>query len=126
MKDNYVNAAVELIEAGTPVDVVLGNMKTVMDRKGHDSLYPSVLRSLLQTLEVRQVSKAPTVHISKANCDSLKQVPALLAELGCNEKEYNTVIDPTLVGGLIVSHNHKMIDQCHKTKLINLYQSIVS
>lgn len=126
MKDNYTQAVLELIEAGSPVDAVLVDMKKVMDRKGHASLYPSVLRSLVQKLESRQVAKMPTVVVSKADSESLKKAPALLAQLGCTDKDFNTVVDPTLVGGLIVSHDHKMIDQSHKTKLRNLYQSIVS
>jgi F0F1-type ATP synthase delta subunit len=126
MKDNYTKAAQELIEAGMPVETVLVDMKKLMVRKGHDSLYLGVLKSLVQQLELSQKTSIPTVVVSKSDSEALKNAPVLLAELGCVEKEFNTVVDPTLVGGLIVSHNHKMIDQSHKTKLRNLYQSIVS
>jgi F0F1-type ATP synthase delta subunit len=126
MKDNYIKAATELIEAGTPVETVLGNIKQVMNRKGHSALYVSVLRGLVQALELDQSSSMPKVVVADANSAALEKVRAGLATLGSDAKEYNTVVDPTIVGGLIVSHNHKMLDQSYKTKLRNLYQSIVS
>jgi F0F1-type ATP synthase delta subunit len=126
MKDNYIKAAQELVETGTPVETVLKNMKQVMVRSGHTSLYVTVLRGLVLALELKDKNQVPTVVIAKNNNDTKAEITKALLELGCAGKDYNTVIDPTIIGGVIVSHNYQTIDQSYKTKLKNLYQSIIS
>jgi F0F1-type ATP synthase delta subunit len=126
MKDNYIKAALELVEAGTPVETLLQNMKQVMDRRGHASLHAAVLNGLILALEAKVQSQVPTVVIAKSDSDALSRVESALAVLGHKAKDYRTVIDPSIVGGVIVSHNYKTIDQSYKTKLNNLYQSIIS
>ncbi len=126
MKDTYIKASLELLKAGEPVEVVLKNMQQVMAKKGHSSLYGSVLQGLVTQIESQDELAQPMVIVANAKDVDAERVKSLLKEIGSEAENYSTTVDETVVGGMIVSHNYKMIDESYKTKLKNLYQSIVS
>lgn len=126
MKDTYIKASLELLQAGEPVEVVLKNMQQVMAKKGHSSLYASVLNGLVTQIEQQDQKSQPQVVLANAKDADAGKIKSLLKEIGSDSETYVTTVDDTVVGGLIVSHNYTMIDQSYKTKLKNLYQSIVS
>ena len=126
MKDTYIKAGFELLAAGQPVELVLKNLKQVMNKKGHTSLWTSVLRGLLTRIERENLQSLPTVVVAKEKDLVVAKINTLLTELGSETREFTTIIDPTVVGGVKVSHNYRLIDQSYKAKLRNLYQAIVS
>lgn len=126
MKNTYIKAGFELLKAGEPVEVVLQNLKQVMTKKGHVSLFASVLRGLVLKIERENLQALPSVVVAKEKDVVIAKINQLLSELGSDAKEFTTTIDPTIVGGMKVSHNYCLIDQSYKTKLRNLYQAVVS
>lgn len=126
MKDNYIKAGFELLAAGQSVDLVLKNLEQVMIKKGHASLWASVLRGLVVQIERQNLQALPRVVVVKEKDLIIEKINLLLQELGSETKNFTAVIDPTIVGGMKVSHNYRLIDKSYKTKLRNLYQAIVS
>ncbi|HMO78112.1 MAG TPA: F0F1 ATP synthase subunit delta [Candidatus Paceibacterota bacterium] len=126
MKNTYIKAAFALLKAGQSVDLVLQNMKQVMMKKGHGALYVGVLRGLALKIEQHDFSALPNVVVAKEKDLALGKINALLTELGSATEKFTTTIDPTIVGGVKVSYQHRLVDQSYKTKLKNLYQAIVT
>jgi len=126
MKDTYIKVGFELLVSGQPVELVLKNLKQVMAKKRHASLWLSVLKGLLLLIESENLLALPSVVVAKEKDLVTEKINQLLQELSSETKDFTTTIDPTIVGGMKVSHNYRLIDKSHKTKLINLYQAIVS
>lgn len=126
MKNTYIKAGFELLAAGQSVELVLKNLAEVMKQKGHASLWAGVLRGLVTRIERDNFQALPSVVVAKEKDLVTAKIQQLLQELGSEQKDFTTVIDPTIVGGMKVSHNYRLIDKSYKTKLRNLYQAIVS
>jgi len=126
MKQNYIQATVSLLEAGTPVDTVLLNLKQLLEKYGHGLLYGAILRGLVSNFEQRSNSDSPLVIVASAKDAGSVLVREVLAKLKADSKKSITKIDPSIVGGTIVSYHHQMIDCSYKTKLKDLYQSVIS
>lgn len=126
MTENYTQAIVELLESGQSLDTVLANVKKVMERRGHSALYGATLKSVVKQLEVRAQQKQALVTVASAKDENSAVVKNTLAKLGADGASVTTIVDPTIIGGAIVSFNNAHIDQSYKTALKNLYQSITT
>jgi F0F1-type ATP synthase delta subunit len=125
MTTNYVQAVIENLEAGVNPDVVLHNLKAVLDRRGHVRLYGAIVRSVLQSLEVRAGATATVVTVAKSADATSPLVATLLKELGASGENVVTKIDESIIGGAKVSYQSRQIDATHKQSLYSLYQSII-
>jgi len=127
MKKHYINAVLALLKEGSDLSVVLANLSTLLTRKGHTSLYVSILQGVTTELELQQKRTAPTVVVVKES-DVVSHTDAItkaLQSLGATDSP-NVHTDPTLVGGFIVSFNNKRINASYKEKLVALYRSITA
>jgi len=122
MKDTYVTAVLELLNAGHKPDTVFSNLKNVMKSRGHSGLLPAVLKATLTAYEVAEKNATPTVIVADAKSADTKEVSAALIVLGANTPPL-VVIDDTIIGGAQVVFNHKFIDQSYKTQLHTLYKA---
>ena len=127
MEKVYVQAVMELLENGSSIETVLGNLRAVMEKRGHAKAMPAVLRAVVRALEQGSVESVATVTIARASDESaLKEdIMSALATLGVTQAPIVTV-DDTIIGGLIATYNHRQIDQSYRSKLTNLYQSITN
>lgn len=126
MKHTYIKAGFELLAAGQSADLVLQNLKAVMDQKGHASLWAGVLRGLVLKIEQENLKALPNVVVAKEKDLVTAKIEQILQSLGSEKKDFTTTVDPTIVGGMKVTYNYRLVDQSYKTKLRNLYQAIVS
>ncbi|PJC55855.1 hypothetical protein CO026_03445 [Candidatus Kaiserbacteria bacterium CG_4_9_14_0_2_um_filter_41_32] len=126
MTKNYIQAVLMLLKAGTPVETVLVNLKRLLEKRGHSSLYGAVLRGLVSNFRLTNTSAVPQVIVANAKDIDSALVKKALLELQSNDTNFTTIIDESIIGGAIVSYKHRMIDQSYKTKLKNLYQSVIT
>ena len=123
MKDTYATAVLELLNEGTPLDTVFSNLKIVTESRGHKALLPAVLTALLSKYEQSERDNQPTVMVSNHKDATKNEVLVALKRLGAENSTPKVVLDNTVIGGAIVTYNHKMIDQSYKTQLHNLYKA---
>ncbi len=129
MKAQYAQAFLEVLQAGTPVDVALSGLKTALARKNHQKLLASVLFEAVRMLEASKDCSQAVV--TTATADQAKvlrvQIDETLAKLGVDKStNVKEVIDETLIGGFTATFNHQEHDQSYKKTLKSLYESITS
>jgi len=127
MEKVYVQAVMELLESGSKIETVLGNLRIVMEKRGHAKALPTVLRAVVRALEQGTMESVATITVARdSDVAALKaDIKSALATLGADDS-HTTIIDDTIIGGLIATYNHRQIDQSYRTKLSNLYQSITN
>ena len=127
MEKVYVQAVLELLESGSKVETVLGNLRAVMEKRGHAKALSTVLRAVVRALEQGTTESVATITVaSDADVTALKaDIKTALATLGA-DGAHTTVVDDTIIGGLIATYNHRQIDQSYRSKLVTLYQSITN
>ena len=126
MKNDYVNAVLEMLATGLDTESVLTGLSRTLESRGHEKLYSSILHSVLRILKARSSIDVPVVTVKNTeSIDSqVEKIEKFISELGTAGSEYQTKIDPSIIGGFIVEYNHQQIDLSYKTKLTKLYQSI--
>lgn len=124
-KQDYIKAALVLIAEGYDPDALLTKLKALLEKKGHTGLYPQILKGLHTALEQKSVAAVPVVRVAH-DADTQKhaeKVKAALAQLGAAET-FTTHTDDSLIGGFVVEHNHKIIDNSYKRQLVSLYREV--
>lgn len=124
MTHAYSEAVVSLLASGQPVDEVLPRLRTLLEKRGHERLYPRILATV--TARLTDTKDAPVVKVSKASDAKAALVTALLTELGAAAAAPVVVVDETLVGGAVVRVGHQEIDASYKTLLRRLYQTVIT
>lgn len=127
MKSDYVQAFLEVLQAGMPVDTALTGLKSTLERKNHMKLYAPVLLEVMRVLEADKDGKTAVVAVaSAAQAKELKnQISDALTTLGVDKNAaVKETIDETLVGGFVATFDYKEHDQSYKKSLKNLFESI--
>ena len=126
MKDTYVHAVLELIQAGQPIETVLANLKKVLASRGHLKLQAAILNSVAIKLESVMKVNVPKVVLAHEGAENETAIKKALVLLGATETEYTVSYNPNIIGGLIATYKSKQLDQSYQTKLRDLYQSIIT
>jgi F0F1-type ATP synthase delta subunit len=127
MREHYRTAVLELITAGhKPAEVVSG-LRKVLARRRHEGLYLSILRSVVKYLSVTQSAKVPQVTLAKENHETTykKAIKRHLTTLSA-PADYHTVIDETIVGGVVVEYQHQRIDASYKRALKTIFERSIA
>lgn len=127
MKSDYVQAFLEVLQDGMPVDTALKGLKSTLERKNHTKLYAPVLLEVMRVLEADKDGKTAVVAVaSVAQAKELKnQISDALTALGVDKNAaVKETIDETLVGGFVATFDFKEHDQSYKKSLKNLFESI--
>ncbi len=127
MEKVYVQAVMELLGSGSSIETVLGNLRAVMEARGHAKALPAVLRDVVRILDEQSDAAVPTVTLARAIDDKAlsADIKSVLAALGA-KGAHVVVIDDTIIGGLVATFNHRQIDQSYRTKLTSLYQNVTN
>lgn len=125
MKKNYIEAVLQMINAGTDIHTVLKGLEATLIKKGHTRLHGAVLRGVVRILSSKSVTTVTKVTAaSEAKFkDEIHAIESALARLHA-PNEYEKVVDPTIIGGVIVEHDNVVLDTSYKTKLVKLYRSL--
>lgn len=125
MQKHYIQAVLELINAGKTPNEVLAGLHAVLKAKGHMRLHASVLRGVLRILASQKATLSAVVTVQKESdiATHKKAIESALAEISAS-KEFSTNIDSTIVGGFIAQFNNVVYDASYKSKLIALYRKV--
>ncbi len=126
MKDTYVHAVLELIQAGQPIETVLANLKKVLAARGHLKLQAAILTSVATKLDSVMKVNVPKVVLAREGAETEATIKKALALLGAPETGYSVTYNPNIIGGLIASYQSKQLDQSYQTKLRELFKSIIN
>lgn len=127
LKNDYAQAARELILAGKPADAVLRGLKQTLERHGHASILRPVLSAMLRDIE--RATTADVIEIRVAKEHDVKtyksEIEAAEKTLGGN-KATHIVIDESIVGGTIAKYKDKVIDASYKKQLLTIYRALTN
>ena len=125
MKQAYVTALTNCILGGLDIDKALANTKAVLVSKGHQRLWPQILRATKRVLEARLKSAVPQVAVAKSGAVPAETIKIALLAIGVAENEAYTLIeDDTLVGGFTARFKGTLLDKSYKRVLVDLYRNI--
>jgi F0F1-type ATP synthase delta subunit len=125
MKQAYVTALTNSILSGLPIEEALTNVKALLVRKGHQRLWPQILRATKRVLEARLKSSVPQVSVAKTGVVSAETIKSALLAIGVAEDEvYVITEDNTLVGGFTARFKGTLLDKSYKRVLVDLYRNI--
>lgn len=125
MKDTYQKALIEIFQDNTDPEVILAGFKATLKKRGHERLYVPVLRSVLRILAAKRPTTVVTVAKESDSTVFANAIATILQELGATESSAAQV-DETLIGGFVVEHDHKRVDNSYKAKLVRLYRSLTT
>jgi len=125
MKNHYIQAVLEMIKEGNDPDVVISGLAKLLEAKGHQSLFTSVVKGVLRVMEAQSERTGAVVTLTKAADEQkyVESIKASLKEMGA-DSAYQVKEDDTLIGGYIAEVNNTMHDQSHKSALIELYRKL--
>ncbi len=126
MQNTYVQALLELLESHNDTQAVIDGFSRVLTERGHEALARPVLTGVLRVLESKQPDTVVVTASQSAYQEQEAVIKQHLTNLGADSAFIHTTVDPTVVGGYAVEHNHQRVDATYKTTLINLYQSITN
>lgn len=126
MKQVYIHALLKVLESGVSIETALANLRVVLDKRGHGKLLPEILKGITLSLELASRNAIPKIIIAAKDAVSDADIKLALEKISAPTKEWNTVVDPNIIGGLVATYNNKSLDQSYRTKLMDLYQSIVT
>jgi F0F1-type ATP synthase delta subunit len=129
MQNDYAQAFIAHLKAGTSFDEALAGLVAVLTRRSHTKLLPSVLRLVLRTLEAAKGIEGAAIRTARqtlSETDAMKLKVALTA-LGVTEHTpVEETVDETLIGGFVAEFNYHEQDHSYKRVLTNLYESITA
>lgn len=123
---DYVQAAYEVLREKDDSQGTLRALKTYLKNRGLLSMYPQILRGLIDKIERKNKSLIPTVTVAREKDLKRfkKEIETATKEFGNND-EYKTVIDTAIIGGYVVKGSNRHIDQSYKSKLLQAYRSLI-
>lgn len=124
MKNNYITAVLEMLQAGKEPDTVLTGLKRTLESRGHSRLYVSILRGVEKVLSAHSAEGVIVTVVDQAAYEKQKEaISKALNELKA-DKEPLIVTDETIVGGFLAEANKQRLDKSYKNKLVSLYRNI--
>lgn len=123
---DYAHALYTLLRRGDDPAEVFRKLDTVLARRGHAKLKRAIVRELHRIVTARASDDTVTAHIARA-ADEKQYTDTITAEidrLGATGSP-RIVVDDSLIGGYQIATHDRLIDNSHKSKLLQLYRNIV-
>ncbi|MBT9167965.1 MAG: ATP synthase subunit delta [Syntrophomonadaceae bacterium] len=125
MKQSYVTALTNSILGGIAVEEALTNVKMLLIRRGHQRIWPQILRATKRVLEARLKSSVPQVAVAKSGTVPAETIKSALLAISVAENDAHTITeDSTLVGGFTARFKGTLLDKSYKRVLVDLYRNI--
>lgn len=129
MKKAYAQAFLEIVAAGTALDVAIAGLKQVLISKKHTKLFTSILREVIHILETTESKNTAVVALASSTKSEelINEIKNALVKLGIKEDtQIIEVVDETLIGGFVATYNHQEYNRSYKRVLKSLYESITA
>lgn len=125
MKYIYVTAMLQSLQSGIELDLVLARTQALLANRGHQKLWPHILRALEHELVLQKKSSTPTVCMVRAGAVASSVITDALTKLNL-PTTYREVYDDTLIGGFVILHRDMVYDASYKQQLLTLYENITA
>jgi F0F1-type ATP synthase delta subunit len=124
---DYVQATYETLGKTGDARHTLANLTQYLERRGLTSLYPRILRGLMEKLHrssrmgearlivAREKDAHDALHAAKEHADTFGTVAKSAVH-----------VDPHLIGGFILEQNGKRLDKSYKRVLLDTYRKLTS
>lgn len=127
MKQHYVNAILSLIKDGNNIDAVMAGFSRALKARGHQRLYRGVLRSVLRELSAARPDLMVVARNEQAYEAEKNAIANALNTLNVPVGSVPVVrYDDTIIGGVIVEHKARRLDQSYKQRLLKIYRSLTA
>ena len=124
MKQNYITAVLQKLQAGDDPVMVIEGLKKTLANRGHDRLFGSVLNGVARVLQSASTDTTTITVVNEEAYDAQKAaIDTALSDLKA-EENHKVVLDKTIVGGFIAETNNIRLDKSYKSKLVTLYRSL--
>ncbi len=126
LADAYARALVACATA-RPDDAaaLVAALRASLARRGHLRLLPSIIRACERLLQFRALSQPRLVLARPDDATALeKEISAACAALGLSGAPALREMDPTLIGGFVLTDGARRWDTSHKRALIALYDTL--
>lgn len=104
------------------VDSALMSVKSLLSKKGHDRLYPYILKDLLLYAEYK---KEEGYILTLARADEKDLYLNDIQKYIADENALQVDVDETIIGGYVLSSKDKVVDGSYKRYLRNLYSQLI-
>ena len=122
---DYIEALYQSLRDGMSIDVVVPRLDEVLTRRGLLKLRSRILKGLLEKLKRAESSGKPRVIVAREHdlkrhehdiSEALEQIEG--------GTEYETRIDPTIIGGFITTGKGRRVDRSYKSTLLHAYHNV--
>jgi F0F1-type ATP synthase delta subunit len=122
---DYSVGVLELIQEGMSPETALEKLRAMLSSRGHERLYPKILRELLTEATHAQSRSTATLTVARKDDSHALQTDIEKALHTLGATEHNVVVDETITGGFIAEAKEHRIDQSYKKSLLTLYRSLI-
>lgn len=123
---DYTIALIEILKEGKDTPNLLQDLMRVLKSRGHERLYPKILKDLEQTLTRHEKQRGVTITLASETAEGALRDELKKAAQSLGSDTYTTVIDPAIIGGFVAEGGEKRIDASYKKSLLALYRSLIA
>ncbi len=127
MKSAYVTAVTKLLVSGSNPEEVFRGLKRTLKARGHEQLYRPILVAVRRSLSKQGRRYVPLLTLARKTDEEKLQAEITKVAKAVKAEDAPTVrIDETIIGGFTFEYDYLRFDQSYKTKLVNLYRTIIN
>ena len=124
---DYSSAIFDLLVKQRGDEAVFASLQSLLKKKGHEKLYPHILKDLLKKFEKNAKQTSTKVFVRREkDAQSLESSILKAVATLSTDTNFTTQVDPTLIGGFKVVGQDKVIDQSYKKQLLAVYRSLIA
>ncbi len=124
---DYSSAIFDLLVKQRGDEAVFASLQSLLKKKGHEKLYPHILKDLLKKFEKNAKQTSTKVFVGREkDAQSLESSILKAVATLSTDTNFTTQVDPTLIGGFKVVGQDKVIDQSYKKQLLAVYRSLIA
>jgi F0F1-type ATP synthase delta subunit len=123
---DYSTATIELIRNGMDEHTAFEGLKRVLHKRGHERLYPKILRAMKIATVKHEKRNIITVTVARDEDIEIFKVNIDRAVASLEGKDFETHIDTTITGGFIAESSEGRIDASYEKRLLTLYRSLIA
>jgi F0F1-type ATP synthase delta subunit len=122
---DYVQALYALLKDGSELEPTLSHMRAYLKKRGLSSLYPRILRGLIEKLRRSDRVESGRIIVAREKDARHALHEAKMHEGIFGEMHKDAVeVDPNIIGGFILEKGGSRLDQSHKRALLDAYRRL--
>ena len=122
----YTQATLDALNKGLSPEKVLEGLKGALANRGHETLYPKVLKAVTLRLKKADADRVATIKVAVLGDEKQyhEAIEAFLKE--ANATTHVVSQDETIIGGFVAQTNTLRRDQSYKESLLSIYRSVIN